>query len=119
MSIQDYSEGVYHSCKTYGFLEDENGDNGLCTLERFIRKYYNILEDIILDPYSTIIYCDLYPSGEFITKFLIGKSYKNVVIYCLNKKPNYNFDGFQTKKFKSRKKLIESLKKDSTIIYIL
>lgn len=113
------SSEIYHSCKTYGCLEDENNPLGLCTPERFIRKYYDILENIVADPYSKIIYCSIYPSGEFITKFLVDRQYKNAVIYYLNKEPTYNSHGFQTKKFKNKKKLLSSLKKDSTeIIYL-
>lgn len=102
--------------KIYSFIDDEDD---LCTPERFVRKHHDTLVNIILDPYSKIIYCDLFPSGIFITKFLKNRFYRNATIYYLGKQPRYNPDNLPTKKFKSKEKLLKSLKADSTEIILL
>lgn len=105
------------SIKIYGFLEED--EEKLCTVERFVRKYNDLLENIISDPMSRIIYSDIYPSGMFITKFLKNNFYRNAIIYHLGKTPKYNPCSLTTKKFKNKEKLLKSIIKDSTeIIYL-
>jgi len=105
------------SGKIYGFLEENSEDP--CSINKFVRKYYDTLENIVNEAGSSIIISDLSPSGMFIYKFLRSLSYKNVIIYHLGKFPNYNPENLPTLKFKNKEKLIATIISSSTeIIYL-
>lgn len=103
--------------KIYGFLEEDY--NKPCNSNRFIRKTFDTMEDIIKNPRNKIIYSDISQSGVYITKFLKSKNFKNAIIYHLNKNTLYNPDDLNVITYKNSDIIIKKIKENSDeIVYL-
>ena len=107
--------------KTYGILEEDY--NNPCNPNRFVRKYIDFLEEIMENPQNKIIYSDITPSGEYITKTLKTKNFKNAILYHLDTNHSsstlYNIHFLNIITYKHPEKIIRKIKESSDeIIYL-
>jgi hypothetical protein len=108
--------------KKYAFVEKDL--ENVCSDRRFVRLHIDTIHSILADPTNTLLFTDLYPSGEYFIRYFqqnphIISSPHHIILYHKKKMPKKNPLFFSTRSFCSSKDLLFHLEKDADEIIFL
>ena len=100
----------------YGFID--GNISSPCTTSNFIKKYGDIVEEIIENPESKIFLTD-FGGGIPLARFLSKKFYRNGVLYHVGDKPRFNICNFSSLRggFLSQQECQLQIERDCVNIY--
>ena len=83
--------------------------------ELFIKKYSELLEEIMEDPDAKILLSDIGSGSIFVARFLKKRYYRNAILHHIGDKPRVNIANLPTKGgFTSHKECQRFIRKNST-----
>lgn len=81
----------------------------------FMKRYSELLEDILDDPDARIFLSDIGPGSIFVARFLKKRYYRNATLHHVGDKPRINIADLPLKGgFKTRKECQSYIQKNST-----